>query len=72
MIIAFFWFDSLAADRMKNNVGASVDPESGSMQPLIEENEKKDMSAPTGSQPQDSCYNVPIDSLGILLSFLCV
>lgn len=44
-----------SADRMKKNVGVSVDPESGSIQPLIEENERKDMSAPTGSQCQD--YN---------------
>lgn len=65
LIIGICWMKKRqkSADRMKNNVGASVDPESGSMQPLIEENEKKDMSAPTGSQPQDSCYNVPIDSL---------
>lgn len=48
-----------SADRMKNN----VDPESGSIQPLIEVNKRKDMSAPTVSQLQDSCYNVPIDSL---------
>lgn len=65
LIIGICWMKKRqkSADRMKNNVGASVDPESGSMQPLIEENEKKDMFAPTGSQPQDSCYNVPIDSL---------
>lgn len=65
LVIGICWMKKRqkSADRMKNNVGASVDPESGSMQPLIEENEKKDMFAPTGSQPQDSCYNVPIDSL---------
>lgn len=43
------------SDRTNNIGGVSVDPESGSTEPLIEEKEKKDLSAPTGSQIQDCC-----------------
>lgn len=43
------------SDRTNNIGGVSVDPESGSTEPLIEELEKKDLSAPTGSQIQYCC-----------------
>lgn len=54
LIIGICWMKKRqkSADRMKKNVGVSVDPESGSIQPLIEEDDNKDMSAPTGSQRQ--------------------
>ncbi|XP_052700703.1 uncharacterized protein LOC128177855 isoform X1 [Crassostrea angulata] len=42
-----------SADRINNNVDVPVDPEIGSKEPLIEEKEKKDLSASTEIQIQD-------------------
>lgn len=48
-----WWKKRQKSDRINNNVDVPVDPEIGSKEPLIEEKEKKDLSASTEIQIQD-------------------
>lgn len=70
-----WWKKRQKSDRINNNVDVPVDPEIGSKEPLIEEKEKKDLSASTEIQIQDgSCKakdSIELEGSGLdLLSLL--